>query len=93
MVNLFVTFGDTFLLSPNSYDELYYEIIRCQQTFDGLYSLTVRYANTNGEFKTSAAKLSISLVNIRGILTHFTPKIDEFLTNSNISTPSEEQVM
>lgn len=40
MVNLFITYGDTFLLTANSYDELYYEVIRCQQTFDGLYSLS-----------------------------------------------------
>jgi len=92
-VNLFVTYGDTFLLTPASYDELYYEIIRCQQTFDGLYSLTARYTSSNGEFKTSAAKLSFSLVNVRGILSHFTPKIDEFLTSQNISTPTEEQII
>lgn len=40
MVNLFITYGDTFLLTATSYDELYYEIIRCQQTFEGLYSLS-----------------------------------------------------
>jgi len=43
MVNLFITYGDTFLLTANSYDELYYEIIRCQQTFEGLYSLSKLY--------------------------------------------------
>jgi hypothetical protein len=40
MVNLFVTFGDTFLVTPTAYDELYYEIIRWQQTFDNLWSLS-----------------------------------------------------
>merc|ERR1711976_634653 len=29
--NLFVTYGDTFLPNPSSYDELYYEVIRMHQ--------------------------------------------------------------
>lgn len=37
--NLFITYGDTFLPNPNSYDELYYEIIRMHQTFGNLYSM------------------------------------------------------
>ena len=37
--NLFITYGDTFLPSPTSYDELYYEIIRVHQIFDNLYSM------------------------------------------------------
>ena len=42
--NLFVTYGDTFLPSPSSYDELYYEMVRCHQTFDSLYSMALRYS-------------------------------------------------
>jgi hypothetical protein len=34
--NLFITYGDTFLPSPSSYDELYYELVRCHTTFDAL---------------------------------------------------------
>ncbi|KAH3706458.1 hypothetical protein DPMN_065844, partial [Dreissena polymorpha] len=37
--NLFITYGDTFLPNPNSYDELYYEIIRMHQVFDNVYSM------------------------------------------------------
>ena len=37
--NLFITYGDTFLPSPNSYDQLYYEVIRMHQVFDNLYSM------------------------------------------------------
>lgn len=51
-----------------------------------------RYASNNGDFQGSASKLSFALVNVRAILTHFSPKIDEFLTSQNISTPTEEQV-
>ena len=37
--NLFITYGDTFLPTPGSYDELYYEVIRVHHVFDNLYSL------------------------------------------------------
>lgn len=37
--NLFITYGDTFLPNPSSYDELYYELIRMHQVFDNLYSM------------------------------------------------------
>lgn len=36
---MFITYGDTFLPTPSSYDELYYEIIRMHQNFDNLYSM------------------------------------------------------
>ena len=52
--NLFVTYGDTFLPSPSSYDELYYELVRCHQTFDALYTMALRYSTTGGEHKVSS---------------------------------------
>lgn len=39
-LNLFITFGDTFLPAPSCYDELYYEIVRMNNVFDNLYSLS-----------------------------------------------------
>lgn len=39
ILNLFVTFGDTFLPSPQSYDDLYYEIIRMYHVFDNLHAM------------------------------------------------------
>lgn len=39
ILNLFITFGDTFLPSPQSYDDLYYEIIRMYQVFDNLHAM------------------------------------------------------
>ena len=39
LLNLFITFGDTFLHSPNAYDELYYEIIRMYLVFNKLLAL------------------------------------------------------
>ena len=48
--NVFITYGDTFLPSAASYDELYYELVRCHQTFDNLHSMTLRYSTVNIDF-------------------------------------------
>lgn len=37
--NLFITYGDTFLPNPATYDELYYEFIRVHKVFDDLYNM------------------------------------------------------
>ena len=37
--NLFITYGDTFLPNPSTYDELYYELIRMQKVFEDVYSM------------------------------------------------------
>ncbi len=55
--------------------------------------LAARYAASTGEYQATAATLSFALTNIRGILSHFSPKIVDFLSSQNISTPSEEQVL
>lgn len=39
ILNLFITYGDTFLPNPATYDELYYELIRVYKVFDDLYSV------------------------------------------------------
>lgn len=39
ILNFFITYGDNFLPTPGSYDELYYEIIRMHQIFDNVYSM------------------------------------------------------
>lgn len=57
--NLFITYGDTFLASPSSYDELYYELVRCHSTFDSLYSMALRYSTGGGEFKVRERILSL----------------------------------
>ena len=51
--NLFITYGDTFLPSPSSYDELYYELVRCHSTFDALYSMALRYSTSSGDYRVS----------------------------------------
>jgi len=91
--NVFITYGDTFLPSASSYDELYYELVRCHQTFDNLHSMTLRYSTSGGEHKDTAMRITNSLVNIRAITSHFQPRIDAWLAKEQLSTPSEEQIL
>lgn len=94
ILNIFITYGDTFLFSSSAYDKLFYEIIRMKMIFINLHAMGLRYSNCeNYEYKESAAKLTNALVNIRDILDHFSPKINEWLVRQNISTPSENQIM
>nr|XP_002131899.1 armadillo-like helical domain-containing protein 3 [Ciona intestinalis] len=92
LFNMFVTFGDTFLPSPTSYDELYYEIVRMSQIFDTMYTLVLRYIN-HPEYKEFASKLNSALVNIRAIILHFRPKIDKYSKDNNQATLTEEEVL
>jgi len=91
--NLFITYGDTFLPSPTSYDDLYYEIIRVHQIFDNLYSLALRYISSDSDMKASAHKLSSCLVNVRAIIHHFSPKIDLYSQETNKSALTEDEVL
>uniref|UniRef100_H0X1Q9 Armadillo like helical domain containing 3 n=1 Tax=Otolemur garnettii TaxID=30611 RepID=H0X1Q9_OTOGA len=65
LFNMFITYGDTFLPTPSSYDELYYEIIRMHQSFDNLYSMVLRLSTNAGQWKEAASKVTHALVNIR----------------------------
>lgn len=40
--NLFITYGDTFLPNPTTYDELYYELIRMHKVFEDVHSMGER---------------------------------------------------
>lgn len=91
--NLFITFGDTFLPTPASYDQLYYELIRMHQVFDNLFYMALRYSTSDGEFKQEALRLANCLVNVRAIIQHFSTKIDAWLASQNLSTPTEDQIL
>ncbi|PZC72234.1 hypothetical protein B5X24_HaOG211675 [Helicoverpa armigera] len=91
--NLFITFGDTFLPTPASYDQLYYELIRMHQVFDNLFYMALRYSTSDGEFKAEALRLANCLVNVRAIIQHFSPKIEAWLASQNLSTPTEDQIL
>uniref|UniRef100_A0A674I6Z5 Armadillo like helical domain containing 3 n=1 Tax=Terrapene triunguis TaxID=2587831 RepID=A0A674I6Z5_9SAUR len=92
LFNMFITYGDTFLPTPSSYDELYYEIIRMHQNFDNLYSMVLRLSTNAGQWKEPASKVTHALVNIRAIINHFNPKIESYAAVNHISQLSEEQV-
>ncbi|OWR52908.1 hypothetical protein KGM_209184B, partial [Danaus plexippus plexippus] len=91
--NLFITFGDTFLPTPASYDQLYYELIRMYLVFDNLFFMALRYSTGDGEFKAEALRLANCLVNVRAIVQHFSPKIDAWLASQHLSTPTEDQIL
>uniref|UniRef100_A0A6M2DYT5 Putative conserved secreted protein n=1 Tax=Xenopsylla cheopis TaxID=163159 RepID=A0A6M2DYT5_XENCH len=91
--NLFITYGDTFLPTPSSYDELYYELNRVANVFDNLYLMARRYSALDCEFKQDAMRLTNGLINIRAITNHFAPKIQAWLESKGLSTPTEEQVL
>uniref|UniRef100_A0A8C4XYC0 Armadillo like helical domain containing 3 n=1 Tax=Gopherus evgoodei TaxID=1825980 RepID=A0A8C4XYC0_9SAUR len=93
LFNMFITYGDTFLPTPSSYDELYYEIIRMHQNFDNLYSMVLRLSTNAGQWKEPASKVMHALVNIRAIINHFNPKIESYAAVNHISQLSEEQVL
>jgi len=91
--NIFITYGDTFLPSAASYDELYYELVRCKDVFDNLYSMALRYSMSGGEHKDTAMKVTNSLINIRSITSHFQPRIEAWLSSQQLSTPSEAEIL
>ena len=41
----------------------------------------------------TAMRVTTSLVNIKAITAHFSPKIDAWLSQQQLSTPSEEQIL
>uniref|UniRef100_A0A3B3DFS2 Armadillo like helical domain containing 3 n=1 Tax=Oryzias melastigma TaxID=30732 RepID=A0A3B3DFS2_ORYME len=93
LFNMFITYGDTFLPTSNSYDELYYEIVRMHQVFDNLYCMVLRVSTNAGQWKEAASKVTHALVNIRAIINHFNPKIESYAAVNHISQLSEEQVL
>ncbi|XP_048464728.1 armadillo-like helical domain-containing protein 3 isoform X2 [Rhincodon typus] len=93
LFNVFITYGDTFLPTPSSYDELYYEIIRMHQVFDNLYSMVLRLSTNSGQWKEPASKVTHALINIRAIINHFNPKIESYAAVNHISQLSEDQVL
>ncbi|KAK0085927.1 hypothetical protein PV325_004221 [Microctonus aethiopoides] len=92
--NLFITYGDTFLYLPSCYDELYYEIIRMKLIFTNLNDMALRYSTTKSyEYKEDVLKLMNSLVNMKIIVNHFSPKIAAWLASESLSTPTEQQIL
>ncbi|XP_055588593.1 armadillo-like helical domain-containing protein 3 [Uranotaenia lowii] len=92
--NLFITYGDTFLATTSSYDELYYELNREEKVFSEIHAMVLRYTSMEEcEYKEDVFKLLNSLVNILAIIKHFQIKIKEWLSAESLSTPTEEQIL
>nr|CAD7196955.1 unnamed protein product [Timema douglasi] len=53
----------------------------------------LRYSTNDGDYKENALKLSNSLINVRAIINHFSPKIEAWLASQSLSTPSEDQIL
>lgn len=62
-------------------------------TYEGYIFSALRYTTNDGEFKDNAQKLNNSLINVRAIIKHFSPKIEQWLTSQNLSTPTEDQIL
>eukprot|EP00026_Physarum_polycephalum_P003890 Phypoly_transcript_03907.p1 GENE.Phypoly_transcript_03907~~Phypoly_transcript_03907.p1 ORF type:complete len:759 (+),score=84.53 Phypoly_transcript_03907:28-2277(+) len=46
VLNLFITYGDSFLPSPSDYDDLYYEIMRVSKMLEHFYSIAEKYEHS-----------------------------------------------
>ena len=53
----------------------------------------LRHTAGDSEFRDDALKLNNILTNIKAIVKHFTPKIDQWLASQSLSTPSEDQIL
>lgn len=94
LLNLFITYGDAFLSNPCCYDQLYYEVIRNHAVFENLYSISLRYASyTDHTYKEAATKLSGSLVNVRAIIDHFTPKLEAWSVAHQVASLTNDEVL
>uniref|UniRef100_A0A182RPK2 DUF1741 domain-containing protein n=1 Tax=Anopheles funestus TaxID=62324 RepID=A0A182RPK2_ANOFN len=92
--NLFITYGDTFLATTNSYDELYYELNREEKVFCELHAMVLRYASIQDcDYKDDSIRLLHALSNILAIIKHFQMKIKEWLASQSLSTPTEQQIL
>jgi len=55
--------------------------------------MALRYTTTEGKWKESAVRLTNTLVNVRAIVNHFTPKVDSWAASQQLSTLDENQVL
>ncbi|GBP81815.1 UPF0668 protein C10orf76 homolog [Eumeta japonica] len=53
----------------------------------------LRFSTGDGEYKADALRLANCLVNVRAIVQHFSPKIESWLSQQNLSTPTEDQIL
>ncbi|KAF2072371.1 hypothetical protein CYY_006317 [Polysphondylium violaceum] len=71
--NLFINYGDSFLPTPNDYDDLFYEIIRSGNVVDNFYIFIQQQPQND-----PTGALLNSLLNIKSIVQHFSGKLQEW---------------
>lgn len=89
--NFLMYYGDTLLSNLGCYDQMFYELIREQKTYDSLYDHAKRAARGP---KPQAAQLLVrDLSNIRSIVNHFCPRIKSWAAERKIDALTPEQVL
>lgn len=96
LFNIGITFGDHFLPTSSDYDELYYEIIRCEKQFKTLIAsveelelqATTPPSDSDETTQTTPplSPLASDLYNIKSILAHFSEKLG-FFQSAHPDTP------
>nr|CDS22542.1 Domain of unknown function DUF1741 [Echinococcus granulosus] len=91
--NFFITFGDCFLPDPNTYDDLYYELIRMKDVVERLIQFVDQHScSPKSDWKSSARDLRESAQNLKVIVKHFNDKISAYVAKSSITSLTEAQV-
>ncbi|PAA70060.1 hypothetical protein BOX15_Mlig017614g1, partial [Macrostomum lignano] len=95
LLNFFVTYGDTFLPTCEVYDLLFYELIRMKSLFEDAsqLSLSIIFSDPDHPLREAAMQLDRSLVNIRSIIQHFSPRIDEWAEAQGQRSLTQDQVL
>ena len=60
--------------------------------YNKMYNLIVLKYSSHAEYKEYIYRLSNSLINVRSLTRHFSPKIDEYSKINNLSSLTEEEV-
>ena len=91
--NFLMYYGDTLLVNLGCYDQMFYELIREQKTYDSLYDLAKRAARGTHPAVKAAVTLVRDLSNIRSIVNHFCPRIKSWAAERKIDALTPDQVL
>ncbi|RNA29751.1 hypothetical protein BpHYR1_047164 [Brachionus plicatilis] len=92
ILNIFITYGDAFLPNAETYDYLYYDIMRMRHIFDNLLSLLNRSVSSV-DHKEYAVRVYNQMCNVKSIINHFTPRIDSWSVANHVPSLTEQQVL
>ncbi|VDK38176.1 unnamed protein product [Taenia asiatica] len=91
--NFFITFGDYFLTDPNTYDDLYYELIRMKDVVERLIQFVDQHCSSpKSTWEASVMDLRESVQNLKVIVKHFNDKISAYIKKDGITSLTEAQV-